>query len=328
MVYRRPSLPDLMTDVEEVPQHQDSINNITDNITHNIANNIKTNSITSNNITATNNDHLSLALDKSIKSIAPCLCCSCPPCHNNRTPTLRLKSVIFDSRLTYPSLEEFIDLSNGNVVTAGGHSSHLQSHKTATAVKCVDSVVVVTEIESEPLVSHITSDITTTGYSNHIDDKRSRKRSSSSVVTKDGTSNIITETTMNNSLQIQCPSFDVPDALPLPLECFKQAAKLMREQFGLSLFGFDVIFTNEDLNNLKNYHSLTSSSSSSSATTNSSSSNSSNHKSDFTQQQQQPPISMYVIDVNYFPSYKEVADFPSRLRKFLKSTAAVATGCC
>ena len=30
-----------------------------------------------------------------------------------------------------------------------------------------------------------------------------------------------------------------------------------------------------------------------------------------------------VIDINYFPSYKEVIDFPSRLRRFLRSKANI-----
>jgi hypothetical protein len=32
---------------------------------------------------------------------------------------------------------------------------------------------------------------------------------------------------------------------------------------------------------------------------------------------------LVVIDVNYFPSYKEVPDFPRRLRKFLRQKAGM-----
>lgn len=34
-------------------------------------------------------------------------------------------------------------------------------------------------------------------------------------------------------------------------------------------------------------------------------------------------IELVVIDVNYFPSYKEVPDFPQKLRKFLRSKAGM-----
>ena len=58
---------------------------------------------------------------------------------------------------------------------------------------------------------------------------------------------------------------------------FTNMADLLKKRFELSLFGFDVIITNN--NN-----------------------------------------SMMIIDVNYFPSYKEVSDFPTRLRHFIRET--------
>jgi hypothetical protein len=62
-------------------------------------------------------------------------------------------------------------------------------------------------------------------------------------------------------------------------QALQHTAQALREEFGLSLFGFDVILPKEGM-----------------------------HR----------PL---VIDVNYFPSYKEVVDFPSRLRRFLRSLA-------
>lgn len=64
---------------------------------------------------------------------------------------------------------------------------------------------------------------------------------------------------------------------------FNAAASAIRTEFQLSLFGFDVIIP-------KPSPSTTSI----------------------------PPSTLLIIDVNYFPSYKEVGDFPTRLRSFLK----------
>jgi inositol-1,3,4-trisphosphate 5/6-kinase/inositol-tetrakisphosphate 1-kinase len=80
---------------------------------------------------------------------------------------------------------------------------------------------------------------------------------------------------------------DLMNNLPLPMACFREAARRLRSEFELSLFGFDVIL------NVKNDdHSFC-------PLTN-------NSMSD-----------MIIIDVNYFPSYKEVTDFPTRLRAHL-----------
>lgn len=62
----------------------------------------------------------------------------------------------------------------------------------------------------------------------------------------------------------------------------QQTANALQEEFALSLFGFDVILPLV---------------------------------------QDDVDRRPMVIDVNYFPSYKEVADFPSRLRKYLRSLA-------
>eukprot|EP00981_Chlorochromonas_danica_P010688 scaffold3341_cov165-Ochromonas_danica.AAC.3 len=69
---------------------------------------------------------------------------------------------------------------------------------------------------------------------------------------------------------------------PVLLSLIENTAKALREEFGLSLFGFDVIVPCKEEDSLPR------------------------------------PV---VIDVNYFPSYKEVGDFPSQLRRYLRSLA-------
>lgn len=67
-------------------------------------------------------------------------------------------------------------------------------------------------------------------------------------------------------------------------ERFVAIAAALKEGFGLSLFGFDVIVPNDRKTACNSEY--------------------------------------VVIDVNFFPSYKEVGDFPSRLRSFLWEHAA------
>jgi hypothetical protein len=68
---------------------------------------------------------------------------------------------------------------------------------------------------------------------------------------------------------------------------FEESAAAIRAEFGLSLFGFDAIVPR-------------------------------------TGRCGDSSGGVTVIDVNYFPSYKEVRDFPARLRRFLASRSAAA----
>ena len=70
------------------------------------------------------------------------------------------------------------------------------------------------------------------------------------------------------------------------IDDFKRTAYLIRDSLGLSLFGFDVILPINN-NNCINTNNIT------------------------------------VIDVNFFPSYKEVRDFPFRFCKFLHDRANI-----
>jgi hypothetical protein len=65
----------------------------------------------------------------------------------------------------------------------------------------------------------------------------------------------------------------------------------LKRQFGLTLFGFDVLVSPK-----------------------------SHGEATGTTAQQ-----VIIVDVNYFPSYKEVTDFPRRLRQYLKKLASRET---
>jgi hypothetical protein len=74
---------------------------------------------------------------------------------------------------------------------------------------------------------------------------------------------------------------------PLEVDIQQQlilAARLIQEEFCLSLFGFDVLVLPQSFGGNR----------------------------------------VVVVDVNYFPSYKEIGDFPQKLRAFLRRTAARA----
>jgi len=77
-------------------------------------------------------------------------------------------------------------------------------------------------------------------------------------------------------------------------EQFRATAAAIRQEFGLTLFGFDAIVPSTS--SLASAHTSLSASSSSCAAS----------------------IDLVVVDVNFFPSYKEVSNFPTRLRSFLR----------
>ena len=98
----------------------------------------------------------------------------------------------------------------------------------------------------------------------------------------------------------------------------KAAAAIVQKEFNLSLFGFDVILPCR----------------SSSASTPSTSSNTSTDSpgdaatdieitTDDTPLCEARDVDILVIDVNFFPSYKEVGDFPQRLSALLRSKAGL-----
>jgi hypothetical protein len=114
-----------------------------------------------------------------------------------------------------------------------------------------------------------------------------------------------TETSDQITQQVTCHRGTIPlsvsPSLPVPLylsvslsplltlcpsERFKEIASHLQKGFGLTLFGFDVLIPNQ-------------------------SSASNGDRDEF-----------LIIDVNFFPSYKEVHDFPSRLRKMLRNKSS------
>lgn len=84
------------------------------------------------------------------------------------------------------------------------------------------------------------------------------------------------------------------EKLPIPIHLFELAAHRMKGRFGLTLFGFDVILC------YPNQHS----------------------PSHSTSDERVPE--MVVVDVNFFPSYKEVPDFPSRLLAHLRGQSKLS----
>lgn len=73
----------------------------------------------------------------------------------------------------------------------------------------------------------------------------------------------------------------------------------MSEEFGLTLFGFDAILPTDIDHKLNE------------------SAGAGNKRTDSTIRCETPVVT--VIDVNYFPSYKEVRDFPIRLKAYLNN---------
>ena len=98
------------------------------------------------------------------------------------------------------------------------------------------------------------------------------------------------------------------------IDACQRTAASIREEFGLSLFGFDAILPNSSPS------SANSDTSASTRIQNISDSNKAGSEEDM-KSAEAPKI--VVIDVNYFPSYKEVKDFPYRLKKYLHSRMLV-----
>lgn len=90
---------------------------------------------------------------------------------------------------------------------------------------------------------------------------------------------------------VSCEDGDslVPEGSTADIARLEMVAKELRSAFGLSLFGFDVVASVE-----------------------------AGTERPANQQQQ-----LLVVDVNFFPSYKEVPDFPSQLRAFLRKCAGL-----
>lgn len=88
--------------------------------------------------------------------------------------------------------------------------------------------------------------------------------------------------------------FDIED--PANRDRFISIAQALSHGFGLTLFGFDVIIPTNYVESFVSEHVL-----------------------------YKKQGDMVVIDVNFFPSYKEVEDFPSRLRQYLRRRAGLSS---
>ncbi len=122
------------------------------------------------------------------------------------------------------------------------------------------------------------------------------------------------------------------------LPAFRAAATAIAAEFGLTLFGFDVLIPlpsdpASEVDRQVDSGSIAPfvlSRDSSVASSNSSDDNSNTRRVDGGRSARAATTAspqLVVIDVNYFPSYKDVKDFPARLRAFLRHKAGCsATG--
>lgn len=263
---------------------------------------------------------------------------------------LTLRSVGFDSRKHYPTIEDFlVSPPTQDALKSSGSSS---------------GSTVVTEHQPQPQ----SVDANGEGVS-----WKTKKRSSSTnnspvrVLTRSATARLAEEEQKtSDAVATAIATVEAPAEVPTEkhstsevnnsteatvtedrsheliieqfMDEFKAAAVALQKEFQLSLFGFDVIIPNT-------CSSSTSSNGVCESTTISSngivrySSDDLLHVSDLEltsesvdqlrghqdkpQQQQECQSKLVVIDVNYFPSYKEVKDFPFRLKSFLRSKSSI-----
>jgi len=232
---------------------------------------------------------------------------------------LHLRSIAFDSRYAYPTIEDFID----------------STYTGATCSSNVSVSPIPSEDESIPGCGSPSEDPVLVSSSSGLTEFPTFSDVLSHDHTKHKSNNILTDNfvtklqTPNSPNTLWCESpqlpqcevghlprldddlvstlksynrFRKPSAADLESadlggrfnvekfphkERFERIAEDLREGFGLTLFGFDVILP-------KTYH----------------------RNSD-------DALDFVVIDVNFFPSYKEVEDFPSRLRQFLRRRAGL-----
>lgn len=197
-----------------------------------------------------------------------------------------IRSLAFDSRYNYPTINDFRVSPS---VPSSSSSSSSSSQDNSSLIPS----------SSSSLVNSISSTNQTNDIPNKIiqetsinNDQQINKQSFYSwKLTSTTNSNEpihepihepINEIINDQSISHQEPSLSSMNIVHCPneLRIFEDSialtASLLRQELGLTLFGFDMILPQE-----------TSSS------------------------------KLSIIDINYFPSYKEVIDFPTRLRKYL-----------
>jgi inositol-1,3,4-trisphosphate 5/6-kinase/inositol-tetrakisphosphate 1-kinase len=164
-----------------------------------------------------------------------------------------IRSVAFDSRHTYPKLEDFLLV---NSTTAYNNISSIFHHDLNKNE--VKSTLLYTESNLNTLIH------------------KKKLNNNSSITSKD--KNIVKNKDSFNIVDATAITGIIPNGKVL------QAATSIKEEFGLTLFGFDVIVPCNKGDNSED---------------------------------------MLIIDVNYFPSYKEVSDFPTKLRSYLRRRAGM-----
>lgn len=211
-----------------------------------------------------------------------------------------LKSVAFDSRQDYPTIKDFICADINHI-----HHNQYQQHHDYIEMeqKCKVHDSIHSESSSGIVSSSIEIETSDMEQKNNIGRQFSptqKGKKSRFIPTFNPALNSTSQSNYCNVVKF-----------PVAYDRFRETAEVIKQEFGLSLFGFDVIVPindNVDDNGEEDYvdgYADGYSSSSSNISCNS----------------QDPTI--MVIDINYFPSYKEVIDFPSRLRRFLRSKANI-----
>lgn len=231
---------------------------------------------------------------------------------------IALRSVEFDSRKHYPTIEDFLipppspaveATSNGSSTVGRVKNTDVGSEGVSwkTKKKTADANSPASKIMTRSAAKIAEAQLAVQDSENSLVAQQPQSAPTSAVVTSVVTSETLAE---DRSQEI----------IEQYMDEFRAAAVALQKEFGLTLFGFDVIIPNTNTatsvdqgrcspDELLEVSQLELSK---------------NHPvceaGETTEEQ--PHLKYHelvVIDVNYFPSYKEVKDFPYRLKNFLKS---------
>ena len=243
-----------------------------------------------------------------------------------------LRSISFDSRHEYPSLDKFLILTP--ITTEDPSSNEFKGiHAVASSSSSSSSIV---------------SDIDTSSIFRERSEGEEERNGGTSFICAGNLHSLPASSNGNgsNGSALHAPKAEDADVLHteraksrgrhtdaatsqyvLHVDNFLAAAQEIKDEFGLSLFGFDVIVPRHQVREA--YASVVSSIVIASDATHSpapatdSASTTTLYADVQISAETSGEQALVVIDVNFFPSYKEVSDFPSRLRKYLRKAAGL-----
>jgi hypothetical protein len=230
------------------------------------------------------------------------------PLHSTTHCNESYQSVAFDSRYCYPTIQHFFPSimadekrHNHSTQTTQSNPADSPAHKMQKTLHTAIPTSPMNSSKSWKLEAPVPSPISTSIATVHTTDtlehpfspSKVRRRSTSDVSENGKSKDVfyagrLTFSSFFSSYSNHCYAL---------LECFQSTAKAIQEEFGLTLFGFDVIIPQHPLSQ---------------------------------NEEERKEIEIVVIDINYFPSYKEVEDFPVRLRDYLRRismTGGLSTDC-